>query len=260
MQKKSILILKTGNTYSQIAQNAGGDFEEWFSTPLLSTSQSLSTSQPLNILTLNVHNGSALPALDEAKTALSGIIITGSSAMVTEQRPWMIETARWLKCLFAIAPIPTLGVCFGHQLLAHTLGGKVGPHPKGREIGTREIQRLPASQDDPLFNGLPTHFPAQLSHLQSVLELPPETTHLATGDFEPHHAFRYQQHVWGIQFHPEFTPSIMQGYIDQLRPAILKEGLNPAALENNITETNDSVKILNNFTKVVLHNRTPNSQ
>ena len=96
-----------------------------------------------SILIINVHEGDALPPI----TQLSGIIITGSPAMVTEQQPWMLALAAWLPSVIN-ANLPLLGICFGHQILAQTLGGTVGYHPQGREIGTVDISLTAAGKTE----------------------------------------------------------------------------------------------------------------
>src|SRR3546814_6485680 len=93
---------------------------------------------------------------------------------------------------------------YGHQLLAHALGGEVGDNPNGRKMGTVAVDLLPAAADDPLFTGLPDRFLAQATHQQSVLRAPEGATVLARSDHDDCHAFRWGEAAWGVQFHPEF--------------------------------------------------------
>jgi GMP synthase (glutamine-hydrolysing) len=109
--------------------------------------------------------------------------------------------------------LPILGVCYGHQLLAHALGGRVDYHASGREIGTVGIERLPAAEQDALLAAVPQQFSAHASHQQSVLELPAGAVTLARSAHDPNHAVRYAPRVWGLQFHPEFSVEIMRGYL-----------------------------------------------
>ena len=55
--------------------------------------------------------------------------------------------------------LPLFGICYGHQLLAHALGGEVGYNPAGREMGTVDLELHPHAADDPLFAGLPHAVP-----------------------------------------------------------------------------------------------------
>src|SRR5690606_38861481 len=112
-----------------------------------------------------------------------------------------------------------LGVCYGHQLLAHALGGRVDDHPAGREVGTVELELDAAGEGDALFGATPAKFRAHATHRQSVLELPPGATVLARSAHDPHHAVRYAPTAWGLQFHPEFSVGIMRGYLQLPAPA-----------------------------------------
>ena len=57
---------------------------------------------------------------------IAGVVVTGSAAMVTDRHPWSERTARWIADNDGKTPI--LGVCFGHQCVAHGLGGEVQWH------------------------------------------------------------------------------------------------------------------------------------
>lgn len=196
---KKIILLKTGSTHPRIRQRFG-DFEDWF----------LQAWGGCDVTVVNAVMTTNLPTL----TGDEGIVITGSPAMVTDQEPWSEALARWLVHM-AHGNVPILGVCYGHQLLAHALGGSVHWHPQGREIGTVEIVLETEAHNDPLLSILPEHFKAQVTHAQSVNTLPPGATLLARNDFEPHHAFRLGKATWGVQFHPEFSTEVMRAYIEE---------------------------------------------
>ena len=90
---------------------------------------------------------------------LAGIVITGSPSMVSARLDWSERTAYWLRRAVPTG-LPVLGVCYGHQLLAHALGGHVGLNPAGRQIGTVTAQLIDGHKEDPLFGHLPARFPA----------------------------------------------------------------------------------------------------
>jgi GMP synthase (glutamine-hydrolysing) len=119
----------------------------------------------------------------------------------------------WLAAAL-LKSIPVLGICFGHQLLAELAGGRVGNHPQGLEIGTCAIETTEAAVADPLFGNLPNRFLANTVHYQSVLQLPATAQVMAFNDHDPHHAYRIDNNVWGVQFHPEFDRFVMRGYIN----------------------------------------------
>ncbi|MDX1457824.1 MAG: glutamine amidotransferase [Marinobacter sp.] len=232
-----VVILKTGSTYPAIA-NAFGDFEDWFVAGL---------SPELEQTIVDV----ALEAPPGQAQDWDGIVVTGSPAMVSERAPWSERTASWLAQAVE-QQVPVLGVCYGHQLLAHALGGQVGFHPNGRESGTFPVRLNEHGCQDPLLGQLPEQFPAQLTHLQSVLTLPPGATLLASSAFEPNQAFRVGSNAWGVQFHPEFSAPIMRAYLEVQSPSLREEGLDPDALIAGVTDTPEAASLLQRFSQLVL--------
>ena len=179
----------------------------------------------------------------------AGVIVTGSGAMVSHRHDWSERAAAWLRDA-ASAGLPLFGICFGHQLLAHALGGRVDDHPGGREMGTVDIEVLPAASDDPLFGAMPPRFAAHATHLQTVLEPPPGATVLARTPHDACQAFRWGDVAWGVQFHPEFSVAHMRGYVQGRRDALLAEGRDPRAMSRTITATPHARRLLRRFVDV----------
>ena len=140
-----------------------------------------------------------------------------------------------------------LGICYGHQLLAHALGGRVAPNPRGREIGSVEVETLPAAREDPLLCGLPERFIAQATHVESVVELPVPATLLARSRGDPHQAFRVGALAWGVQFHPEFDTDVIRGYLEARREILRREGRDPEALLAEVRESAGAGSLLRRF-------------
>lgn len=236
----NVAILKTGSTYPTIKEQFG-DFDEWFLKRL---------SPELSISVFNTEAGE----LPEQPADWDGIVVTGSPAMVSDREPWSEKAADWL-ARAVNQSVPILGVCYGHQLLAHALGGEAGYHPKGRETGTQCVELLAGAQDDPLFAGMPGNFNAQLTHKQSALSLPPGAVLLARNEHEPHQAFRFGKCAWGVQFHPEFSDTIMRAYLSVQAPDLESEGFNSQAMIDAVSNAPEASGLLQRFSALVIENK-----
>ena len=229
-----MLIVKTGTVQTAL-DSADDDFEDWIARGL---------GRPVQVG--SVFEGDELPS----PHATDGVVVTGSASMVSDHEAGAERTAEWLRKAVG-AGVPILGICYGHQLLAHALGGRVGPNPRGREIGTVNLTLTAAAATDPLFGGLPTRIDVQATHLESVLELPPGAQLLASSKLDPHHAFRVPNRpVWGVQFHPELSAANTRGYIEAKRHDMLAEGLDPDRLLAEVRETPWGDDILARFTQL----------
>lgn len=109
--------------------------------------------------------------------------------------------------------LPVLGVCFGHQLLAHAYGARVVRNPRGRETGTVEVTLSAAGRADPLFHGLPERFAVQATH-EDIVEAPPRGSTVLAGNANTAvQALAFGPQVRGVQFHPEAFPAAMRALI-----------------------------------------------
>lgn len=235
-----LLLIQTGEAPDALRSRFGG-FADWFRDAM--------RLQAGQLRVVRVDEGEMLPAPRD----VPGAVITGSAAMVTERADWSERTAAWIRDAMD-AETPLFGVCYGHQLMTHALGGTVGWLPAGREIGTETITRL--LQDAALsLRELPSSFPAQTTHRQSVLEPPPGAEVLARSQRDPHQLLRYAPNALSSQFHPEFTPDFMRAYIDARADALREEGSDPDALRAGVRETEAARLLLERFAHDALNRR-----
>ncbi len=238
---RKILILKTGNTIKSLL-DTGKDFEHWF------THHSGLCKAKFMVRSLHLKE----PLVDLRQVA--GIVITGSPAYVTDKETWSFTGAEYVKRAHK-SGIPILGVCYGHQLLAWAFGGKVDFNAGGRKIGTIPIELTESAKDDLLFGGLPDAFDVNVSHQQSVVRLPSGAVKLAVSSSNILQAFRLGEKTWGIQFHPEFSKEIIRGYIHERAVAIREEGLDPAELYDQASNTPNSIILFQKFCRLAMNMR-----
>jgi GMP synthase (glutamine-hydrolysing) len=177
--------------------------------------------------------------------AAAAFVITGSAANVPHREPWMLATEAWLRDVVGHGT-PTFGICFGHQILAQALGGEVQRNPRGREIGTIPIERTASA---PIFEGLPERFEAQVTHVDSVVRLPPGATPLARSEREEYHAIRFSKTCFGVQFHPEMDADVMRAYVETRREILHAEGFRVEEMLADIREAAAGRRTLANFVR-----------
>ena len=228
------LILQTGTPVAAMRRRGG--FPHW-----IRVAAGLRRDEAVVV---DVESGAIPPSPKD----YAGVLVTGSAAMVSDRLPWSEAAADWLRKAISM-DTPTFGICYGHQLIAHALGGTVGDNPAGREMGTVELRSTPAAADDPLFAGAPDAFPVQMTHVQSVLAAPDGAQVLAATDLDACAAMRFTRTAWGVQFHPEFSARHMRGYIAARAPALEREGRDPSAMRAAVRATPSARGILRQFVR-----------
>ena len=243
MAQSAVIIIQTGTPPEAIRQQYG-DLPQWFSQAM---------GLPLSaIQVVRVFEGEALPPPDPARLA----VITGSWAMVTEKLSWSELTAEWIRQAMAIN-MPLFGVCYGHQLMSYALGGEVRYLDCIRETGCLQVSLKEAARQDPLVGQLPEHFPAHLTHMQTVSRLPDGAIALASSVVDSHQIVRYGPNAVSTQFHPEFSVAAAKAMIERRSTELDNEGRDSQSLIAGVTQTPDASGLLTRFIAMQLKNNAP---
>lgn len=132
--------------------------------------------------------------LPDSVTEMDGWLVTGSKYGAYEDLPWIKPLENFLAQAYA-QNIPIVGICFGHQILAQALGGKVEKFAGGWSVGKVDYQLNDNAEAVPLYAW----------HQDQVVELPAEATVVGSTDFCQYAALQYGNKAYSIQPHPEFS-------------------------------------------------------
>ena len=142
-----------------------------------------------------------------------GWIISGSRHAVYDDLPWIPATRQFLRNSFD-AGIPVVGICFGHQLLAEALGGRVEKSQRGWGIGVQSYEVLARPR---WMSDASETVSFQSIHQDQIVELPPETEVIAGSEFCPYGMVAYGDFGFSVQAHPEFTREFSRALLEALR-------------------------------------------
>ncbi|HET6694811.1 MAG TPA: type 1 glutamine amidotransferase [Pedococcus sp.] len=208
-----------------VVQHEVGAPAGWFGDALQESGCRLTVATP--------YDGSGLPALD----GFAGLLVLGGAV-----DSWDDEAAPGLPATRDLVRraerdrLPVLGICLGHQIAAHALGGASGRNPAGRTISIEPVSWLPAAGDDPLVADCRTAGRAVHWNRDVVLTLPDGATTLACSADGAVQAGRLGECVWGIQSHPEVDAAIVAEWMDE------EWDTTPAAEQQVLSDLVDAVR------------------
>lgn len=109
--------------------------------------------------------------------------------------------------------IPILGICLGAQILAKACAAKI-QKAKTKEIGWYNVSLTKVGRMDPLFLNLPKDFTVFQWH-EDTFEIPKGAQRLAESESCPNQAFRFGGNSYGMQFHIEVTPDMVESWVNK---------------------------------------------
>ena len=145
-----------------------------------------------------------------------GWLITGSRHGAYEDHPFIKPLEDFIRRSYG-AQVPMVGICFGHQIIAQAMGGRVVRHDKGWSVG-------PTDYD---FDGETLTLNAW--HRDQVVEVPKAAKVVATNGFCENAALLYDDRMFTVQAHPEFPNSFLDGLMRTRGPGLVPEDLMVAA-------------------------------
>jgi GMP synthase-like glutamine amidotransferase len=184
-------LLETDILYDDLIKEYGSYglmFEQYFTQ--------LDNSE-LEFVYYQIQQGEFPSSMDEC----DAYVITGSKAGAYEDHDWIGPLSKWIVAADK-ACAKVLGVCFGHQIIAQALGGRVEQSHKGWGLGVRSLLTI---SDSPFAQPLPKYLDLIYSHKDQVIELPKTARNFLRDDFCPYAGFTIGQHIVTFQGHPEFS-------------------------------------------------------
>ena len=143
-------------------------------------------------------------------------LITGSRHGVYDGLPWIEPLKAFLRRARA-AGVPIIGVCFGHQIMAESFGGRAEKSDKGWGVGVQqyELGRAPAWIGD-----APARISVHVLHQDQVTAVPDDATCLASSPFCEYAMLAYGDpeapEAISIQSHPEFDEAFMRALVERI--------------------------------------------
>lgn len=177
----------------------------------------------------------------------------------TQDYEWMPAVLELVRTAYEDR-VPTFGSCWGHQIIARALGGRVVHDSELAELGCHPVTLTPAGKADTLFGAFPERFLVNMGHHDRVVELPPDAVELAYSDTQRFQAFRIDgRPMYGTQFHSELDARRERERLFRYRkhyPEIEADGTFQAVLEN-LAETSEVDHLLHDFLLKIALERTP---
>ena len=177
-----------------------------------------------------------------------GWLITGSRHAAYEKLDWILELEDFIREIHD-ASVPLVGICFGHQIIARALGGKVVKSEKGWSVG---IESFEIDKPQDWMTGVPKQVSLYAFYQDQVTELPPTACVFSSSEFCPYAGLSYGDSIISVQAHPEIEEPYELALIDiyggnKIPQAVATEALDKMQASNCQVDTQLLANWLANF-------------
>lgn len=176
-------------------------------------------------------------AFPNSVEACDGYVITGSPHGVYDDDAWIGQLTQFIRDSYSVGK-KLVGICFGHQVIAHALGGHAEMSDKGYGVGLKQFDIF---KKRPWMGDQPDQCALYFAHQDQVVTLPPNAELLGGNEFCPIMLYEIKGQVLGIQGHPELTREIMQGVMVYAEEKVSPDVLQTAVSSLEGTPDNDAV-------------------
>ena len=192
-------ILQTGMAPDALKDDLG-DYPDLFARLL--------AGKGLSFETYRVVEGVFPPSVN----ACDGWLITGSRHGAYEDHPWIPPLEDFIRAAYA-ARVPLVGICFGHQIVAQAMGGRVERHPNGWAVGATDYD----------FGDKSLRLNAW--HRDQVTQVPSMAQVIGRNAFCANAALLYNDRAFTVQAHPEFRPEFVSGLMETRGKGLVPDDL-----------------------------------
>ena len=206
----------------------------------------------IRLIAIRCFEGEALPEPE----AFDGYVISGSRYSVYEDLPWIKSLQQFVVACWQ-RNVRMVGVCFGHQLIAHSLGGRTEKAGAGWGFGIQsaKITERKSWMNDSARSALAMEpldddqYNLVVIHQDQVVEVPPEFETIAENDFCPNSMIVADDKMLGIQGHPEFDKAFCAFRAEYRKDMIGQEVYQRTvrSLARHDTDSADVMQWINNF-------------
>jgi GMP synthase (glutamine-hydrolysing) len=222
-------ILQTGESPDALRADMG-DYPDFFETLLAGRGLTFKRFAVLrNEFPADIH-------------ACDGWLITGSRFGAYEDHPWIPPLEDFIRAAYA-AHVPVVGVCFGHQIIAQAMGGRVEKYQGGWSVGPTKYDFGDRT------------YTLNAWHQDQVTQKPEGAQVLASTEFCENAALLYDDRMFTVQPHPEFPKEFIEGLIKHRGPGLVPDPILKAATDRLDTPT-DSPSMADRIAQFFLTHQT----